>query len=252
MTSPLGALLAGLGRASSIAGESMDARAAMAEQRQRQEAQDRRQLAIDELLRREKLQAMGAVADTGMPTAADMADTYTPGNLLSGGGPIAALARGAEKSAGAERFTLPSLRTGADESYRIDDTRTPSALALQQIVARQRGQNMDPNDPSVKDAANKEWDRRHKQEVKDRSPDPMARFFEGQRNLQDRQDADRWQTLYLKYLGNPSDPNSEAMSPADAAAAADEAFGGHPRMAPNINKQPPQPPMGTTFTPGNP
>jgi hypothetical protein len=78
------------------------------------------------------------------------------------------------------------------------------------------------------------------------NPDPMTRFFEGQRQLQDRQDADRWQQLYLRYLGNPSDPNSESMSPAEAAAAADEAFGGHPRLAPKVGGAPA---LGTNYTP---
>ena len=81
------------------------------------------------------------------------------------------------------------------------------------------------------------------------SADPMTRFFEGQRVEQDRRDADRWQQLYLKYLGNPSAPNSESMEPAAAAAAADEAFGGHPRLAPKVGAFAPAPTMGTGYTP---
>lgn len=78
------------------------------------------------------------------------------------------------------------------------------------------------------------------------SPDPMTRFFEGQRQEQDQRQAAQWQQLYLKYLGNPADPNSESMEPAEAAAAADAAFGGHPRLAPKVGGPPP---MGTAYTP---
>ncbi len=88
------------------------------------------------------------------------------------------------------------------------------------------------------------------------SPDPMTRFFEGQRQEQDQREAAEWQRHYdrlvtPKMTKYGTVEEGTGLPPAEAAAQADEIYGGHPRLAPRIAPKPlgPPPPMGTTYTP---
>lgn len=129
MTSPLNAILAGLGRGASTLGESLDARDLLKQQRQRQAAQDA-------LVRLKELDQMGAVPDTGQPTAGDFTGVDTSGGL----GPLKALAQANQASQGARRFQLPNAQTGGMDSFRIDESETPEAKGMKRLMAQQAGQ----------------------------------------------------------------------------------------------------------------
>ena len=88
------------------------------------------------------------------------------------------------------------------------------------------------------------------------SADPMTRFFEGQRQEQDQREAAAWQRHYDRfvtpqYTKYNTVVEGTGLSPAEAAAKADEIYGSRPRLAPKIASQGSSsaPPMGTGYTP---
>lgn len=76
------------------------------------------------------------------------------------------------------------------------------------------------------------------------SPDQMVRFFEGQRIENDQRQAAEWQRHYdrlvtPKMTKYGTVEEGTGLPPAEAAAKADEIYGSHPRLAPNIRPRTP-------------
>lgn len=82
--------------------------------------------------------------------------------------------------------------------------------------------------------------------VQDEPTDFFARFAEQARVDADQRAAADWQRIYVSKL-NPTGKYETPMSVTEAAAAADEAMGGRPRLAPKVGAQ-----MGTSYTPLTP
>jgi hypothetical protein len=173
---------------------------------------------------------------------------------------------------------LPDPETGAILQYRFDKSQSAPAkagraaaeetarkeraeaalLRLKAELAPKSERNIDRLSPEgIKAAVELET-----RLAKVRPRDPLAQFFEGQRLINERARANDWQRIYEGALTPKRDNLGDlipgtGLTPAEAAAKADEAMGGRPELAPKIKSGGPPTPgaitrMGTSFTPSNP
>jgi len=177
-----------------------------------------------------------------------------------------------------ESLDIPDPVSGAIVKYRVDKNQSGAAragraaaeetarkeraaTAMERLKAELRPKperNIDRLSPEGQDAAVALEARL----AKVRPRDPLAQFFEGQRLINERARANDWQRIYEGALTAKRDNLGDlipgtGLSPAEAAAKADEAMGGRPELAPKIKTGGPDRPgaiqqMGTSFSPSNP